>query len=157
MDMLLYVAAFAAAYRLWGSDLKSGKRWAVGIALTTGFLLDGLAGLALGAAFCIVRWLPFKAFGGSATPITERQKIGLFLRHAMMVPPAMIIAMVSGGDIARSGVAMAAFAFAATALGAFYGEENEDAKAEGRPIDPGLNTCIELLCGAAFGVAAWVI
>lgn len=157
MDMLLYVAAFAAAYRLWGSDVRHGRRWAIGVALAAGFLLDGLPGLGIAAAFCAVRSLPFKAFGGSATPVTERQKIGLFLRHAMMVPPAMIIAMVSGGDIARSGVAMAAFAFAATALGAFYGEENEDAKAEGRPIDPGLNTCIELLCGAAFGVAAWII
>lgn len=154
---MLLVAAYAAADRLWGSDVPHGRRWAIGLTLLAGYLLDGFAGAALAAAFCAVRSLPFKAYGGSSTPTTDRERIGLFARHAMVIPPAVMIALVSHGDLLKPIIAFGAYAAFATALGSYYGKENARAKERGESIDPNMNQAIEIVRGAAFGLAAWLV
>jgi hypothetical protein len=154
---MLQLIAYAAADRLWGSDVKHGRRWAIGVALLAGYLLDSYVGLATAVAFLAVRSLAFKQFGGSATPVNQREIVGLFIRYAIVVPMAVGIAVVAGNDPVKPVIAYGAWAACATFLGVWYGKVNAEAVADGKPIDPNANQFLEVARGAAFGLAAWLV
>lgn len=154
---MIQILAYAAADRIWGSDIQHGRRWAIGIALLAGYLLDSYFGLATAVAFLAVRSLPFRQFGGSSTPTTRAQTLGLFARYAIMVPVGVGIAVVAGNDPIKPVVAYGAWAAFSAFLGVLYGKENAKAQERGEPVDPTFNTALEVARGAVFGLAVWVL
>lgn len=161
--LIAYVVAFAVVDRIWGGDVKHGRRYSILIALAAGLGLgwwrDGLIGLEAGAvmsvAFLLTRSLGFHAFGGSSTPRKGGQLLGLVVRHAILTVPAGVATAVllTHGPVWRPAAAFGLWALLAGVLGLMYGEANARAKHDGRPIAPILNQLLELIRGAAFGCA----
>lgn len=165
MNPALYalIPAFAIADRIWGGDVKHGRRYSIVLAFASGlgfgWLADGMTGMKVGAAmslaFLLTRSLGFHAFGGSATPRKGGQFLGLVLRHALLtvgVAVALSVALL-GKPPLLPGLTFAGWALFAGALGLFYGEVNDRAKRNGRPIAPLVNQVVEIMRGAAFGLA----
>lgn len=151
---LLLIAPYAAIDRLWGSDARYGRLTSIGVLPAAGYLLGGHYGMATAAAFLVVRSLPFRLFGGSATPTTDRERIGLYLRYALMVPAGVILAGLFGADMLKAALAWGLWAAGATWVSSWYGRENAKAKASEYGIDPSLNVWVEVLRGALAGIAA---
>lgn len=158
MVLVLLAILYGIADRLWGSDVKHARRYVcLGLPLLAYLLDGGMVGLATAVGFIAVRSLGFKMFGGSSTPETSRETIGLFARYAVMVPVGLGIAVTAGNDPLRAVIAYGVWAAVATAMGVHYGKENREAKENGQPIDPQINVAIEALRGAAFGLLAGLV
>jgi len=156
------VPLYALADRIWGGDVRHGRRYSIAIALGAGAGFGWLEGQKQGAivggvlalAWLVSRSLPFRFAGGSATPRKGGQFIGLVVRHALFVVPASVwLAFNIQGDPLRNGLTYGAWALCAGVLGLMYGEANARARDDGRPIQGLWNQLLELTRGALFGLA----
>lgn len=154
---LLLIAPYAVIDRLWGSDVRHARLVSLCVLPACGYLLGGHYGMATAAAFLVVRSLPFRLFGGSSTPTTDRERIGLYLRYALMVPLGVILAGLFGADMLKAALAWGLWSAGATWVSSWYGRENAKAQAGEYDLDPSLNVWVEALRGALAGIAAGVL
>lgn len=154
---LLLVIPYAAIDRLWGSDVRHARLVSLCVLPACGYLLGGHYGMATAAAFLVVRSLPFRLFGGSATPTTAREALGLCLRYGLMIPLAVALAWAFGADVHKAALAWGLWAAGATWISSWYGRENAKAQAKEYDLDPSLNVWVEALRGAMAGIAAGVL
>jgi hypothetical protein len=124
------------------------------VALATGALCAWPAAF-VGFIWWLYRIVPPKTLGGSATPVGGRQVRATLIRHLL---PLVALAGVywAGRDLSRALLGFIGYGLAATALAAWYGQRNEDAKDEGRPISLSDNRAVELARGGLFGLAVAV-
>lgn len=160
----LLIPAYAVADSWAGGSLgRAAKRldeklpgraafWGALLAAVVGFLTIGPWAAAVGLAWLIYRSPGWRVFGGSATPEGAAQIMGTLLRHAMALL-ALLPVYWAGRPILIGVIAFGAYALAATMLAVSYGAANRRARMAAEPIDPGLNTKVELIRGALFGGA----
>lgn len=160
--LIAYAISFGIADRVWGGDVKHGRRWSILIALTAGLGLgfyrsqvDGLIfGGVVALAFLITRSLPFRGVFGTTTPRKGGQFIALVFRHAfLIVPAASYTAFRLWDDWRRPAISFGVWALLTGFLGLFHGAENAAAKKRGGPIQAWVNAFVESARGALFGVA----
>lgn len=162
LTLALFVILYALADRYAGGgwpwlDRRLPGRaalWAGLLAAVASYFLAGWPAVILAIAWGVHRTLPFRLFGGSAAPETAGEIGGTFLRYALLLIPAALIAQVYDLPILRTLAFALIFAAVATALAAWYGGEVAKARARRAPIG-GQNTFVELARGAAWGVTVW--
>lgn len=158
---LLLVPALALADRFTGGgwpdlDAKLPGRslaWATAACIGIGYMTGGWP-----LAVMCLAWGVYRSFawsvGGTLTPHGAQIPAAL-ARHAMpaLVPAALWINRVPGGDWRLLTFACLAYALVATALAAAYAKEVDDLIATGRPDNGDYNANVELIRGAAYGAA----
>lgn len=158
------VLVYAAADRFAGGgaprlDAKLPGRaafWGALVAALLGWFLLGRYGVLCAGAWLIWRTPAWDVFGGSMTPKTSGQIAGTFLRHfVLIVPLGALAAYFTDRDPLTGAAPFAAFAVFATLLAVWYGRAEAKAIRNGEPIG-NQNVVVELLRGAAFGVAVVV-
>lgn len=159
MTLILLGLLFAVADRMYGAEKPAfkGKKAAIVLGLLAGgYLLGGAMGAALGGIFFAARCIPPRQFGGDFTP-TGKERVGAFLRYAVVIPAGIVAALMTGSDPIKAGIAMTVWAGVATALSSYYGEQEAKAIERGEALDPSMNTWIETSRGFAFGVLAGLL
>lgn len=126
--------------------------WGAVVCAVAGWLAGGPWCAAVALAWLIYRSPGWKVFGGSATPVGAKEIAGTFARHLLALL-AVLPVYWAHKDVVMAAGWFGLFAVAATSLSVAYGELNREAGERGEPIDPGVNTKIELARGAAFGLA----
>jgi hypothetical protein len=165
MPNILAIAVLAVAYALadrfagggWPElDKKLLGRaafWGALVCAGLGFLMLGLGGALGGLAWLIYRTPGWRVFGGSATPVGAREIAGTFARHLIAAPLVALVAYWAGHEPLKAAICMGAFAAVGTVLAVQYGAANEAAANAGQFINKRINERLELIRGAAFGVA----
>lgn len=129
--------------------------WGALVCAVAGYLLAGVYGALLALAWLIWRTPAWKVVPwASATPNGVKQTAATFVRHALVIPFVGLAAYWSGRDLS-SALPFLGFAAAATVLAVWYRREVAKAGEANRPIG-NQNTYVELLRGAAFGIAVAV-
>jgi hypothetical protein len=113
-------------------------------------LLHGLPGAVMGLGWSIARSDDFK--DGSATPTKLKHFLRALVR--LIAPAVASVICYFGFDATWAPLGVLVAATAWLGLSAWYGQRNEDAKGEGRPIDPDDNALVERGHGLAAGLAA---
>lgn len=160
MITLALIPLYALADRAFGMDRP---RWAENLpwkGLTFaglvggGYLVAGVLGAFLPLAWAIWRTPAWKAVpGASMTPRTTREIAATFVRHAIAVPPLALLAYWNGYDWQRAAYAAGCFAAFATVLGIWLAAAVDEAEpGDGVQRE---NMVLELVRGAAYGVAVW--
>ena len=152
MNFLL-MPLFGVMDRIFGSDVKHGRRWAaLGIVLST--LIAGL-----GAVIVAALWFGYRSigmFGGSAAP-RKGQYHNSVLRHSIGILPFVATAAILGISLVSAVQAGAAYAAVASALAIWYGMYRDAREAAGKDIGKA-NEYLEVIRGIAFGAAsAWFL
>jgi hypothetical protein len=136
-DRLPWRAAF------WGALFCAG----------VGFLTLGWPGAAMALVWLAWRTPGWKAVpGASATPHGAKEIVATFLRHAIPIVGAFIVAKGFGLSVLPLVLAMALFAASATALAALYAGIVAEAARTGASVK-GKNARLEVLRGVAYGAA----
>lgn len=158
---LLLIPAYALADRFTGGgwpalDAKLPGRslaWAAAACIALGYLVGGWPLAAMGLAWGAYRSLPW-SIGGTITP-RGAQIPAAFARHALpaLVPAALWVNHVAGGDWRILTFACLAYALAATVLAVAYAREVDALIATGRTDNGDFNDRVELIRGAAYGAA----
>jgi hypothetical protein len=151
VTLILLVAAFAAHGRAIGAGVNLARSVGSLLLLAVAGLLAGPAASLLALGWAISRTMDFKP--GVATPTTGRD----FQRAAARQIPVLATAAVATVTFGLVLLLPAAAVYLAVflALAAWYGDANAEAIERAQPIDPGLNTIVELGQGAAMGACAW--
>lgn len=147
------VPLYACADRLWGAANPAfvGKKAVIALAvLGAGYVLAGWPFAALGAVWLVYRSLPFK--GGAGAPIDDDETKAAIVRHALIIPLPVFIALGSHGLPAMMCSLMVLYAVAAIGLAVWYGHAVALAQENSLPIGAE-NVVVELARGAAFGAA----
>lgn len=158
--VLLLVPIFALACRAFGMDRPAwwSPKWpwklliAVAVLGSAGLTL-GWSGLSLGLAWFVYRAIPPKAIPpGSATPNNTLAYFATMLRHGLLIPAALIVAVGFHLEPLRLGAPFGVYAIVATLISAWYGALNAAAQRAGEPIG-NQNIIVELAHGALAAVA----
>lgn len=126
----------------WGALLCAGL----------GFLSAGVHGALMGLVWLIYRTIPWKVFGGSATPVGTREIAGTFARH-LIAMLAVVVVFWAGKPVLPAALLFGWFALMATGLAIGYGQFNLGAQRRRVPIPKGVNTFVEIARGFCFGLA----
>lgn len=151
LPVVLEIAILAALYGYVSRSVGKGVHLARGIGfpavVAVSGLLCGLPGAILGLGWCFTRSAGLKP--NDATPT----KLKHFLSASVRLVPFVIGALIVTFAFHRPEALVAALVTGVAQLGwaAFYGEENAEALAEGRPIDPTANKLVEWGQAAAAG------
>lgn len=164
LALALFVILYALADRYAGGgwpwlDARLPGRaalWAGLLAAVASYFLAGWVAVALAVAWGVHRTLPFRLFGGSAAPESAGEIGGTFLRYAILAVPVGLIAAAFGLSAFWAILVALCFALVATFLAMWYGGAVARARARRAPIGSE-NTAVELIRGAAWGLAVWSI
>jgi hypothetical protein len=169
----LAIAAWMAfADRSWGGGLSKWDKDGDGIKLAAvpailgllfavgffGVYLGAWTTLALPAGVLALGWgiyrsLPFKDGAGCPRP---NQRLSALLRHIAAFPIFLLTAAFrqQDGDVKAILTIGVAYCLIAAAIAIGYGVVRDKREAAGRGVE-GVNTYVELVRGAAYGLAAW--
>lgn len=163
LPVVLLVAVYGGLNRAWGDDHSFNGEKAVLIALAAvaGYLTGGLTGALFALAWLIWRAIPF--FGGSQAPTRASEFAAAFVKHALVLVPALVVAYCRHLDIKVTGAAFSGFVVAAVALAVIYGRRKLKADAaaaagaitavQGNEQLKRFYGGIEIAMGAALGAA----
>lgn len=151
MIELALIPAFAVADRLFGS-----VRRVISVPVILAIAAALYVSLGLPAAILAIVWLGYRSiamFGGSAAPTAE-QRVNAYLRHALGIIPFLTVASVLPDSLRQLAAAGATYGLIAGTLAVCYGIARDKAVADSKPLG-NVNTYVETIRGAAFGLAAW--
>lgn len=159
----LLAGAFGFADRFTGGgfpklDAKLPGRslfWGALLAGVLAYLGFGFAGLAVAAIWGAYRSL---AFGSNTlNPVTGDEIKRTILRHVIVAPPVVFVAVGFHLSPLVAALAMAAYVAAAVGLAMHLGRVVKHAGDTGTLPKGDPNATVEALRGAAFGVAVWLL
>lgn len=160
MITLALIPLYAIADRAFGMDRPQWARNLPWKGLTFaalvggGYLAAGVFGALLPLAWAIWRTPAWKLLpGASMTPRSAGEIAATLVRHGIAVPPAMALAYWTGLDWRLMGVSMVAFAGFSTILGLWLAAAVDEA-GPGEDVQRE-NMVLELIRGAAYGLAVW--